>query len=191
MPATITCTGVIVDRVALVRRALADAEERPEAPPSPPAAVRPCAALSRLVSSATSIIRSFACPCLRPRRTCTTASRSSRPAAASSSITNATGMRRTSPGASVCCVKQKHSSFLKWRAGELRPVARDRLPGHRRGPSCCGPRMSTCTSSPGMDAHALLHRREGPRQVAAQVRVELHRQRCASCRPACSPRRRT
>src|SRR5437868_13249421 len=32
------------------------------------------------------------------------------------STTKVTGMRRVSPGASVCCVKQKHSIFLKYSA---------------------------------------------------------------------------
>ena len=30
------------------------------------------------------------------------------------STTNTTGMRRTSPGPRVCCVKQKHSTFWKY-----------------------------------------------------------------------------
>ena len=38
----------------------------------------------------------------------------STPATPSLTITNTTGIRRTSPGASVCCWKQKHSSFLKY-----------------------------------------------------------------------------
>ena len=30
------------------------------------------------------------------------------------STTNCTGRRRVSPACSVCCVKQKHSTFLKY-----------------------------------------------------------------------------
>src|ERR1017187_5277988 len=36
----------------------------------------------------------------------------------SGSTTNTTGICRTSPAASVCWVKQKHSSFLKYRSEE-------------------------------------------------------------------------
>src|SRR6185503_12859598 len=41
------------------------------------------------------------------------------------STTNTTGMRRVSPGASVCCVKQKHSTFWKY------------------SPARCGPKLGT------------------------------------------------
>src|SRR5688572_11233590 len=37
------------------------------------------------------------------------------------STTNTTGMRRVSPAASVCCVKQKHSTFLKYSAAFCGP----------------------------------------------------------------------
>src|SRR6185503_11595223 len=38
------------------------------------------------------------------------------PAGSLGSITKVTGMRRVSPAASVCCLKQKHSSLLKYSA---------------------------------------------------------------------------
>src|SRR6185436_4290774 len=59
---------------------------------------------------------------------------------------------------------------------DLRPVAGNRLPGHRTV-GIVADLEGHQRERAGMDAHALLHRREGPRQVVAQVRVELDRDR--------------
>src|SRR5262245_12576251 len=65
--------------------------------------------------------------------------------------------------------------LLEMARRQLRSVARDRLAGNRAAGVIADLEHSERELS-GMDAHALLDGREGPRQVAAQVRVELNRE---------------
>src|SRR5215813_5396705 len=63
--------------------------------------------------------------------------------------------------------------LLEIPGGELRAVARNRLPGDRPV-GVVADLEGDLYQLPGMDAHALLDRRETPREVAAHVGVELH-----------------